>query len=156
MLNILVHNGRSGAHHPAVFWASAHHRAHFLCLWTGPDVHKIVAVANVAHRFLPIFTFKAVARIYFAVGVDEEIHRAGFTWQRAASAFDVIDKSHIEESAEPALWMVFFELPVNECLKVGAHLLAVGDYVVVLVEIIGIVECCSGKLHTKRLRQLLE
>ena len=54
------------------------------------------------------------------IGVDcsdyryEEIHRAGFAWQRAASAFDVIDKSHIEESAEPALWMVFFELPVEE------------------------------------------
>lgn len=150
VFDVAVHHRRSGAHHPAVFGATAHHSAHFGSLVACPDVHK-VGFADIAHRFLPIFTFQTIARINFAVGVDKEVHRTRFARQRATAAVDVIDESHIEKRAEPALGVILTELPVDERFEVGAHLLAIGDSVVVLVEIIGIVECRSGKFHTQRL-----
>lgn len=127
----------------------------FFGLRACPDVHK-VGVAYVTHRFLPISAFQAIARIYLAVRVDEEVHAAGFARQRTAATVDIIDKPHVEERTEPALGVIFLELPVDERLEVGAYLLAIGNLVVALVEIVRIVESRSDKFHTERFRELIE
>ena len=111
---------------------------------------------DIAHRFLPVFLFETVARIHLAERIDEEVRRTRFARQHAAAALDVVDQPHIEPCAEPAFRMVLLQLPFDQLFEVFAHLVLVGDYVVVLVEIIGVVESRRSELHAQGQRQLIE
>ena len=101
LLDVFFHYWCSGSHHPAVFGALAHLCSHLLGLLTVPYCHEVAGVAYVAHRFLPVFLLKAVAWMHLAIRVDEEVHHSGLARQHAAVAFNVIDKAHVEPSAEP-------------------------------------------------------
>ena len=65
-------------------------------------------------------------------------------------------KGDIEVSTEPRFWMLLLKLPLHKLLKVTYHTIAVGDNIIILMEVVTIVECRSGKLHSQRLAELVE
>ena len=86
--------------------------------------------------FFPVFWLKAVAGIYLAPRVDEEIGRTGLAGEHTASTFDIIDEAHVEPCAKPRFRVLLLKLPFNQLLEIAAYLLLVGNYIVILMEII--------------------
>ena len=150
-----MHNGAGGTDHPAVLRALADHLADLLRLLALPYLHERLVV-DVAHALLPVPLLKTVAGHHLAPRVDEEIHHAGLAGQHAASAFDIVDKTHVEPSPEPALGVFLLKLPFDELTEVVAHLVLVRNHIVALVEVVRVMESCGGELHAQRKRQLIE
>ncbi len=155
MCDILLHYRRGCAYHPAVFRARSDQFAHSGGLIAAPYLIKR-SRADIAHRLFPVFLFQTIAGIYIAIGVYEEIGGAGLAWEQTRAPLDIVDQAHIEESSEPALGMFFLELPFYDLSEVVDHPLAVGDGIVALVEIVGIVESGGSKFQSKRARKLIE
>ena len=151
-----MHHRRGCAHHPAVLRTFAHHGTHLLRPGALPYLHEIGRLVDVAHRFLPVFLFQSIAGIDVAEGVDEEIGGSGLARQHTPAAFDVVDQPHVEPSPEPALGVVLLQLPRDQLLEVPAYFVFVGNDVVVLVEIVGVVDRCRCELHPQRFAQLIQ
>lgn len=150
-----MHNGAGGADHPAVLRALAYHLAHLLGLIALPYLHERLVV-DIAHALFPILILETVAGHHLSPRVDEEIHHPGFAGQHATPAFDIVDKTHVEPSPEPALGVLLLKLPFDELAEVVAHLVLVRNHIVALVEVVRVMEGRGGELHTQRKRQLIE
>src|SRR5574344_72732 len=72
--DVLLHHWGSSTHHPAVLGAGTHLFAHAIGLFAEPDFFESLCLLDVAHAFLPVARFQAVARVYFTPGVCKEIH----------------------------------------------------------------------------------
>ena len=155
VLDVLMHYGTRRAHHPAVLRTFAHHLANLLRLFALPDVHER-RVVDVAHALLPILFLKSVAGHYLAPRVDEEVHHASLTRQHAATALDIVDKSHVEPRTEPTLRMLLLQLPFYQLLEVVRNFILVRDYIIAFMEVIRVVEGRRGEFHTERKRKLVE
>ena len=105
-------------------------------MFTFPYLGKVFGLFNVAHALFPKFFFQTIAWIYFAIGIDKEIDHTRLAREHAAVAFDIIDKTHVEECTEPRFGVFFLELHLNELGKIAADFFFVAYCIVVFVEVV--------------------
>ena len=104
---------------------------------------------NIPHRLLPIFLFQTVTGKHITKRVYKEISTSRLTRQHAPSPFNIIYQSHIEPSTKPTLRVILLQLPFYQLLKVTAHLVLVGDDIVVLMKVVRVMKGGCSKFHSQ-------
>ena len=150
-----MHHRAGSTDHPAVLRTGADSLADLLSLFALPNLHEWLLV-YVSHRALEVLSLHAIARQHLAPWVDEEVGRTCLARQHTLATFNIVDESHVEPSAEPALRMLFLQLPFDELLEVVANFILVGNLVIVLMEVERVMESSCGELHAHCQGQLIE
>ena len=101
LFDILMHDRRGSAHHPAVFRTSSDLCPDRCGPGTGPYLIKALRLADIAQALLPVFLLKPVARIDLAIGINKKVCRPGFAGEYAFFTVDKSYQAQVKHGPEP-------------------------------------------------------